>query len=412
MRSVSTNSSVLIIGSGHAGVQAATALREKGYSGRVAIFGSDTEWPYHKPPLSKDFLKTGTLSFLRGEKFFAEKAIELRLGNRVSQIDRENKEIILDTGESVPYWHLILATGATNRTLNLPGEYPDRPSNCFNLRDVHDARALKPVLEQGSEILVVGGGFVGLEVAATSRQKCLRVTVLEMGDRLLSRALSPDLSRIVCDLHLAAGVEINLSAMLVKLDLDKAGKQIDQATLADGRVIPIRNLLVAIGALPEVALARAAGLAIENGVLVDETLRSSDPDISAIGDCANFPCGFFSERVRLESIQNASDQARYVAVRIMGALSPYRALPTFWSVQYDARLQMVGLPSLADDFIHRPSGALEHAIFGVRDGEIVSVETVNMPGIYAQARKHMALNGLTGIDLLPESLKKAIDSSK
>jgi len=405
---MSALASILILGSGHAGIQAAAALREAGFSGRVTVFGADPELPYHKPPLSKEVLRSGERIPLRGEGFYAAQGIELRLGEPVERIDREYKCLVLESGEPVPYGHLILATGAVNRRLDLLG----RPAkNAFHLRDARDAMALKPALELGRDLLVIGGGFVGLEVAATARQCGLSVRVLEAGPRLLSRALSPALSQIVCDLHCAAGVDITSSTQLAGLERDAKSTRIVRALLPDGSALPVDILLVAIGALPEVALARAAGLEVDNGIIVDSSLRSSDPDISAIGDCASFPCGLFAERLRLESVQNAGDQARHVAARLMGSTAPYRALPTFWSQQFDARIQIAGLPALADRFLRRSVSDAQHVIIGLQADRVVSVETVNAPKQHVLARRHIAMRGLTGFEELPTLLKEEIGES-
>jgi 3-phenylpropionate/trans-cinnamate dioxygenase ferredoxin reductase subunit len=356
---------------------------------RVIVIGEEAHLPYHRPPLSKALLKdpAATVQALRGEAFYEQGGVELRLGWRAIGIDRTTHQLTLQPAQGGPfttlaYDHLVIATGAAARRL------PDVPAGLPGvhvLRDADHALNLRSALNATRHLAVIGGGFIGLEAAATARALGKTVTVLEAAPRLLPRAVSPALSARLLGLHREAGLDIRLDAVLkgVRIDAGRfAGLELE------GDVVPADTLLVGIGAVPNTRLAEAAGLPCENGIRVDSHLLSADPAISAIGDCCNFPAG--GERRRLESVQNAQDQAKVVAARLLGQPEPYTAMPWFWSDQGTARLQMTGLWRPGLDTVERPGKAPGAASWLHFDGDrLVAVESLNAPADQIAARKLM-----------------------
>jgi 3-phenylpropionate/trans-cinnamate dioxygenase ferredoxin reductase subunit len=378
--------SVVIVGAGHAGVQVAASLREEGFDGAIALLSAESHLPYQRPPLSKAFLK-GAMEAeglpLRAAQFYVDKDIDLLLGEQATRIDRRAQRIELGSGGSLDYGHLVLATGARQRPLDVPGIDLD---GVLVLRDLTDARMLRERLEAARRIVVVGAGFIGLEIAATAAGLGRDVTVVEVSPRPLGRAVSPATSAFFLEAHQAFGAQMLLGVGVVALHgTDGAVSAVE---LSDGALLPADLAIVGIGVLPEDRLAREAGLACDNGIIVDAHLETSDPLISAIGDCAIFPSPLVGFPVRLESVQNAVDQARSVARRSVGKPEPYGALPWFWSDQGDLKLQIVGLSHDIDQWVMRGDPlARSFAMFGFRRGELAAVETVNRPGDHMAARR-------------------------
>jgi 3-phenylpropionate/trans-cinnamate dioxygenase ferredoxin reductase subunit len=379
-------SSVVIVGAGHAGVQVAASLREEGYAGAIALLSAEPHLPYQRPPLSKAFLK-GAMEAdglpLRAAQFYQEKDIDLLLCKEAAAIDRKAQRVALASGESLDYSHLVLATGARQRPLDAPGVDLD---GVLLLRDLAHARALRERLRAARRIVVIGAGFIGLEIAATATSLGGEVTIVEISPRPLGRAVSPATSAFFLEAHKAFGAHFRLGVGIVALHgQDGAVREVE---LSDGSRLPADLAILGVGVLPEDRLARRAGLACDNGIIVDDSLTTSDPLISAVGDCAIFPSPLVGFPVRLESVQNAVDQAKTVARRIVGRAEPYAALPWFWSDQGDLKLQIVGLSHGCDQWIMRGDPQTRSfAVFGFRAQELAAVETVNRPGDHMAARR-------------------------
>ena len=391
---------VAIVGTGQGGFQTAASLREGGFDGRVVLVGDEPDLPYQRPPLSKAYLTgkaNAELVRLRPERFYVEHRIELRAGERAAAIDRAGRQVLLVSGERLPYDHLVLATGAHNRALPVPGGGLD---GAFQLRSVAEAEALRRRLERARQAVVVGAGFIGLEFAAAAAERGLEVTVVEAADRVMARAVSAPVSEFFRASHERRGIRFVLGAAVV--EVLGAGGRVSGVATADGRHFPADLVLVGIGVVPNAGLAAEAGLAIANGIVVDEQLLTRDPMISAIGDCAAFPCrhaGDGGAVLRLESVQNAVDQARCVAARLVGRPAPYASLPWFWSEQGSLKLQIAGLTTPHDRAVLRGDPAQGgFSVFCFRGAELAGVESVNRPLDHILARKLLA----SGADLVPE----------
>lgn len=378
--------SVVIAGAGQAGFQTAASLRQDGFAGRIVIIGDEPGLPYQRPPLSKAYLMGKTtaeaLTF-RPEKFFADNRIELIAQTRVTAIDRTNKRVALSSGGALDYDHLVLALGAHNRTLPIPGADLD---GVFGLRTLADADAIGAMLADAHEVVVAGAGFIGLEFAAVASALGKSVHVLELADRTMARAISPAMSQLFADAHALWGVKIDFGQGLARIDGD--GRRVTGVDTTDGRKRPADIVVFGIGVLPTVAVAAEAGLDIDNGIKVDAMLVTSDPTISAIGDCAAFPSPFADSYIRLESVQNAADQGRAVAARLMGKAAPYSAVPWFWSDQRDLKLQIAGLSMGAGRtvVVGNPEERRMSVLCFKRD-KLIAVESVNRGSDHVAARK-------------------------
>ena len=382
-------SKVLIIGAGHAGGTAAALLRQYGHEGAIVLAGEEPAAPYQRPPLSKAWLKGEAdleALLLRPEAFYAEHEIDLRTGVTATAIDAAGRTVTFADGTVETYDALILATGSTARRLAIPGA--DRP-DLLELRTLADAERLKAALGPGKRLAVVGGGYVGLEAAASARALGADVVVIERMDRVLARVASATLSAFFTAHHRAHGVKILTSA-------EVTGFEDDGVRLGDGRLVEADVVLVGIGALANDGLARTAGLACENGVVVDEAARTSDPSIWAIGDMTFRPLPVHGgRRHRLESVPNALEQARQAAAAITGRTPPVPEVPWFWSDQYEVKLQIAGLPDGADRQLVRgdvEDGAF--AVFHLAGGRILCVEAVNAPAEFMAGRQ-LILRGQT-----------------
>jgi 3-phenylpropionate/trans-cinnamate dioxygenase ferredoxin reductase subunit len=378
---------VVIVGGGQAGLEAAAALRTLGYEGAVTLICEEPHPPYQRPPLSKAYLAGKQAAdgvFLRALAYYQKHSIDLVLGGRAIEINRAAKLVHLTQGGPVGYSQLILAVGARNRLLSIPG-----CEHVRYLRTLDEAVNLKQELaESGQYVVVIGGGFIGLEIAAVARGAGKAVTVIEAAPRLMARAVSPMLSDFFVNLHRSQGATVLLNSAAVKIE-PKA------VTLSDGRCVGADLVVAGIGVAPNSELAHAADLEVNDGILVDEFLRTSDPAIYAIGDCANHPNVFAGGRVRLESVQNAVDQAKCVARNITGTPEPYRDVPWFWTDQYESRFQMAGLSAGYDEPVLR--GAVEQGKFSVfyfKQGRMVAADSVNRFGDHIAARKMLAAGTL------------------
>lgn len=391
------DAAIVVVGAGQSGFQVAASLRDNGHRGRIVLIGEEPGLPYQRPPLSKAYL-TGKADEaalrLRSESFYAERGIELRAAERAVAIDRVSRRVCLGSGAELAYGHLVLATGSRNRPLPVPGAELD---GVFQLRTLADAEALRSRLAGLRRAVVVGAGFIGLEFAAVAASLGIAVTVLEARSRPMSRMVSGAVSDFFGDAHAGMGVRLEFGAVATRI-LRSAGRATGVET-ADGREVAAELVLVGIGVVPNDELAAAAGLAVSDGVVVDAHLRTSDPRISAIGDCARFPDPVSGGLVRLESVQNGVDQARCVAARLCGGLERYAAVPWFWSDQGPYKLQIAGLGDGSDGSVLRgkpSSGAF--SVFRYRDDRLVSVESVNRPADHMLARRLLA----SGTPLPPE----------
>ncbi|MBV9824682.1 MAG: FAD-dependent oxidoreductase [Alphaproteobacteria bacterium] len=378
---------VVIVGASHAGFQIAASLRQHGFDGGITLIGDEPVLPYQRPPLSKDYL-SGKVGFdmllMRPDAFFREHRIELITGTRVTEIDRNAHRVRLNNGDAVPYSHLVLATGARNRVPPLPGI--ELAGVCY-LRDLAETETLRDRLSVARQIVVVGAGFIGLEFAAVARAADKPVHIVELVDRVMARVASVPTSQHFGEVHKQSGVEFTFGAQVVSIVGE--GHRVAGVELGDGRRLPADLVLVSIGVVPNVELAGAAGLEVGNGIIVDDHLLTADPDISAIGDCAAFPCRHFEGRLaRLESVQNAADHARCVADRLVGKPHPYTALPWFWSEQGSMRLQIAGLTIGHDAAAVRGDIAGgEFSVFCYRGDTLLGVESINRPADHAHARR-------------------------
>jgi 3-phenylpropionate/trans-cinnamate dioxygenase ferredoxin reductase subunit len=377
----------VVLGAGLAGFQVAAALREQHYAGRVVLIGDESHAPYHRPPLSKGYLlgnADDTVVAMRPAAYYLDKQIELVLGTRAIAVDRTHRKVALDNGEVIDYTHLVLAVGARNRPLQLPGTDLAR---VFYLRRLDEARALRAALESAKRALVIGAGFIGLEFAAAAVKLGVEVTVLEVARRPMSRALSAPMADLFVREHSRSGMRFAFNTQVKRL-VGKAGKVAAVETVA-GETLPADIIVIGIGVIPNVELATTCNLDVRNGILVDGSLSTSDPHISAVGDCAAHPNPYSThETVRLESVQNATDQARCVAARIVGKALPYCAIPWFWSDQGSLKLQIAGLTTGCDETAIRGDPAGTHcAVFCFRNGRLLGVETVNRPTDHMVARR-------------------------
>jgi 3-phenylpropionate/trans-cinnamate dioxygenase ferredoxin reductase subunit len=376
---------MLIIGAGLAGLTAAETLRSEGYEGSITLIGDEAHAPYQRPPLSKGFLAGETREAqltMRPPDALAGKNISLKLGTGVTAIDRTARQVTLDDGTTLAYDGLALCTGARLRPLLLPGA---DWQGVHGLRSLDDAKAIAAALETAQSVVVIGGGFIGLEVAAVARKKGKQVTVLEAADRLMARVVPPLISQFYLDLHTNHGTDVVLGAMVSEL----AGKngRIAAVRTKDGREFVADLVLVGIGIIPNVELARAAGLDVDGGIVVDACGRSSDPAIAAAGDCTVRRMTDGSLR-RLESVQNAMEQAKSAATALLGRERPFNAAPWFWSDQHDVKLQMVGLTAGFDQMVTRGDPATrKFSAYYYRAGKLIAIDSLNQPGDHMNGRK-------------------------
>ena len=370
---MSSLDTLVIVGAAHAGGRAAQAIRAAGFAGRVVLVGEEAWIPYERPPLSKDLLKgEGGIERvqLNAPAFYDEKSIELRLGERVDGIDAKARHVRAG-GSQIAYDRLMLATGARVRRLPIPGA--DLPGVAY-LRTLDDAAALRARLAPGARVVVIGGGFIGLECAASARARGCEVVVLEAADRLMGRAVAPEIGAHFAALHRARGVDVRLSAKVA--GFEGAGR-LERVALAEGAVAA-DLAIVGVGIVPNAEIAAEAGLAVDNGIVVDDRGRTSDPAIYAAGDVVNQPNAFLGRRVRLESYQNAQDQGMTVGRNMAGANEAYEDRLWVWSDQYDVNLQMLGAPLAWERVVLRGDvGKGAFTAFYLQDGRVVAVNAVN-----------------------------------
>ena len=378
---------VVIVGAGHAGGTVAALLRQYGWTGRITLIGEEPLAPYQRPPLSKAWLKgeaDGDSLALRPLSFYAEQSITLRLSTGVAGINVAARMVTLDSGEAVAWDHLILAVGAAARKLSAPGAELD---GVLELRTAADAEQLKRALGPGKRLAVIGGGYVGLEAAASARALGAEAVVIEREPRVLARVACEALSSFFRDYHTAQGVGFEVNAQV--LGFAGAGGRVSGVLLGDGRTLPCDAALVGIGALPHESLARLAGCACNHGIVVDAAARTSVPGIYAIGDCTQRPLPLYGLSGRLESVPNALEQAKQAAAHLCGRPAPAPETPWFWSDQYDLKLQIAGLPYHAVTRVIRGDPAqAKFAVFHLdADNRVQAVEAVNAPPDFMAGRQ-------------------------
>jgi 3-phenylpropionate/trans-cinnamate dioxygenase ferredoxin reductase subunit len=381
-------STILIIGGGQAGAQAIDTLRREGFEGRIVLVSEERELPYQRPPLSKKFL-AGELAAerlpFRHQSFYDEHRIELKLGIRAVRLDPAARRVTLSNGEEVAYDRLLLCLGAISRQLTCPGsELP----GVHYLREISDVPGIQEGLKPGARTVIIGGGYIGLETAATARKMGCAVTVLEMADRVMNRVVASNVSEYFAHEHRSQGIKLICNTRVVRLD---GGARVERVICADGSIHEADTLVVGVGAVANMQLAAEAGLGCENGIVVDEYCRTTDAAIYAAGDCTYHPSLRFDMRVRLESVDNAFEQAKTAAQNILGRPTVHDRVPWFWSDQFDNKLLIVGLSQGHDQQVTRGDPATRcFTVCYLKGGELLAVEAVNHPKDYMAARKLIA----------------------
>ncbi len=383
---------VAIIGGGQAGAEVATLVRQNGFPGRIILFGEESHLPYMRPPLSKAYLsgEIGAEALIyKAAAVYAKAGVELRLGHSVAAIDRGAQRLSLAGGESLSYDKLVIATGGRARKLSVPGA---QLGAIFCLRTIADVVLLQPQLRRGRRVVIVGGGYVGLEFAAVAIKRGLAVTVLEGAPRVLARVTAPEVSAFYERFHRAAGVEIHTGVAVSGFAARRDGDSVGAVQCSDGLSIAADFVLAGVGLVPNTELAEQTGLVVDGGIVVDASMRTSDPNIFAIGDCAiHAEHGFLRRRIRLESVPNALEQARTAAAVIAGKPAPAATAPWFWSDQYDLKLQMAGISEGYDEVAIR--GSMERAsfvAFYLKDGRVIAADAINRPAEFMASKRLIA----------------------
>lgn len=384
------NERIVIVGAGHSAGVAVASLREHGCSAEIVVVGEEAYGPYQRPPLSKNFL-AGQMALeqlqLKPAKFYEERSVAFRLDTRVERILRAQREVVLAGGSKLAYTKLLLATGSRPRRLGVPGS---DLAGVHYLRTIADVEGIKADMAPGKRLVVIGGGYIGLEAAAIAVKAGLQVTVLEAAPRILARVSGLETARFFADEHRTQGVEIRCNAAVQSLD----GKDRVSSVLSSEGAVPADLVIVGVGIEPAVELAAEAGLPCDNGIVVDGFARTADEDIYASGDCTNHPNKLLGRRLRLESVQNAVDQARVAASNICGKPIEYGELPWFWSNQYDLRLQIAGLSQGHDQTVVRGDPvARNFSVMYLRGSKLLAADTVGSPRDHLAFRKLIAAGG-------------------
>ena len=377
------NSPLVIIGAGQAASQLVASLAQDGFAGEIRLVGDEPHLPYQRPPLSKKFL-AGELAldrlYVKPAGFYEKAGSRLLLGQRAERIDREGRAVLLADGSRLPYSTLVLATGSRPRELPLPG--------AFYLRNIADVDAIRPRLAPGKSLVVIGGGYIGLELAAVAVKLGVGVTVLEQAPRLMARGVGPVVSQFYARLHGEEGVAIRTGAVVRGLE----GNGAIQRVICDDATYDADIVVIGAGAVPNVELAREAGLAVEDGIVVDAQCRTDDPSIWAIGDCTSQHHELAGRRLRLESVHNALEQARIAAAAICGRKPPAIQVPWFWTDQFDVKMQMAGLSAGHDHAVVRGDSerGRSFAVFYLRKGTLIAVDAVNRAPEFMMSKQLIA----------------------
>ena len=380
---------VVIVGAGHAAGQLATSLAQHSYDGPIMLVGNESYLPYQRPPLSKKFL-AGEMDverlYVRPESFYEEAGIELRLETHIDSLDREAKCVQTDAGETIDYDKLVLALGSRVRRLRVDGTDLE---GVHYLRSIEDVTAIREDFGKGTRVVVIGAGYIGLEVAAVARQADLDVTVLEIADRVMSRVVSAEISDFYQIEHTNQGVKLRLATGVKSIN---GKKRVKSVTTSEGDDIPADVVVIGVGIVPNTELATAADLEVDDGIVVDERCVTSDPDIYAIGDCTLHPNAIFDRKLRLESVHNAVEQAKTAAANLCGLDESYCEVPWFWSDQYDLKLQIAGLSDGYDDVVIRGNPAeRSFSCIYLREDRIIAVDAINAPRDFVHSKQLIAL---------------------
>lgn len=387
------SSTAIIIGAGHAGGELAIALRNEGWEGRILLLGEEAHLPYHRPPLSKAYLagsvEKSSLS-IRPQMAYDKANVEFIGSVRVSRIDRANQRLELADGSQLAYDKLAIATGGRPRPLSVPNAaVAERCANFHYLRTLDDVEQIRAQLAPGKRLAIVGGGYIGLEVAASAIAQGLQVTVLEALPRVLQRVTAAELSAYYERKHREAGVDIRTGVQVA--DLEVTGDTVTAVLCADGSRLAADLVVVGIGLLANTELAAEAGLQVDNGILVDEHAQTSDPHIYAAGDCTNHPNALLGRRLRLESVPNALEQSRVAAANMAGKAKTYASVPWFWSDQYELKLKMVGLAEGFERLVLRGDPATDSfSAFYLKGDKVLAADTVNRPQDFIAAKRLVA----------------------
>ena len=401
---------VVIAGAGHAAGQLVASLKQQKFDGQIVLVGDEAYLPYQRPPLSKKFL-SGDLAaerlYVKPPAFYDDPQIELRLETVVAKIDRDNKTLRTKNGDDIPYDKLILALGSRVRRLSIDGA---DLAGVHYLRSIDDVDGIRAEMQNKKNAVIIGAGYIGLEVAAVTRQLGLEVTVIEMADRVMSRVVSPEISDFYQIEHTSQGVRLRLSTAIKAF----CGKDRVQAVETDdGELIPADFVVVGVGILPNTELAIEAGLRVEDGIVVNDRCQSSDPSVYAVGDCTRHPNAIYDRQLRLESVHNALEQAKTAVNNICGVETHYSEVPWFWSDQYDLKLQIAGLSTDYDDVIIRGNPAdRSFACLYLKDGRLIATDAVNSPKEFVQSKALIASRMQIGRDRLADTdiqLKDLLD---
>ena len=376
---------IIIIGAGQAAAQAVQSLRAEGFAGPIRLFGDEPYAPYQRPPLSKKFL-AGEIGYdrveLKAEDFYAQSGVATHWSTRVTEIDRRRKRVLTGDGQEFAYGKLLIATGSRVREINVPGFDLE---GVHYLRNIDDVTSIQTHFKPGAKMVVVGGGYIGLEVAAVAAKRGIAVTVLETADRVMARVVDPIVSHFYERVHREEGVKIETGVTVAGFEGDT---KVEAVVSGEGGRYPCDVVVVGIGILPNTELAAEAGLKVENGIAVDEFCRTSDPDICAAGDCTSHPNGIYGHRLRLESVHNAIEQGKTAAAALAGHEKPYNQVPWFWSDQYDLKLQIVGLSTGYTEAVVRgdPAAGRSFAVFYLKDGVLIAVDAINRAPEFMMAK--------------------------
>ncbi|WP_295872857.1 FAD-dependent oxidoreductase [uncultured Zhongshania sp.] len=376
----------IIIGASHAAAQLVSSLRQEGWEGKISLIGDEPNLPYHRPPLSKAFFvgeKTEDELLIRAADFYDKNNVDLLLGSRVTKIDRDAKKITLEDGAEISYTKLALTTGARVRKIPFTG---CELAGVFYMRDLNDVKQTHKFTGPGKSAVIIGGGYIGLETAASLRKIGMNVIVIEAMERVLQRVTAPEVSAFYTRVHTEEGVDIRTQA---GVDAIVGEKHVTGVRLADGTTVPADLVIIGVGVIPNIELAEEAGLTIDNGIAVNEFATTNDPDIVAAGDCTNHYNPIYDRKLRLESVQNATDQAKIAAKSICGKPEAYNALPWFWSDQYDLKLQIAGLSQGFDQVIIRGNSeqGRSFAAFYFSEGRFIAVDAINRPKEFMMSKR-------------------------
>jgi len=392
---------IVIAGAGHAAGQVVATLVQKKFAGNIVLVGDESFLPYQRPPLSKKFL-AGEMPaerlFFRPASFYENAGADVRLNTRISAIDRAAKTLATANGEEIAYDTLVLATGSRVRVIPVEGT---ELAGVQYLRSIYDVNNIRAALEHAERVVIVGAGYIGLEVAAVTRQLGFDVTVIEMADRVMSRVVSPQISEFYQNEHSARGVKLELSTGLKAFVGDN---RVTAVETTDGRRFAADLVIVGAGILPNTELAEAAGLIVDNGIVVDDRCRSSDPDIYAVGDCTSHPNPIYDRDVRLESVHNALEQAKTAAANVCGEDLQYSQVPWFWSDQYDLKLQIAGLSAGYDELVIRGNpDERSFACLYLKDKRLIAIDAINAPRDFIQAKPLIANAAMPDRDKLADT---------